>query len=188
MRAGETVDGSADADCVAWASPIAAFDRQATRHAAIDIGNIVNVERWVRGGGLKTGNGNRWTRERVTSMRSNYRIAVFKPAEDGIEPWLNLSNAAQILKIAPRRSGWRLKRERSNLFILCRMVLGSSSAPLSQRPPLNPSPNGRGKTQSTPQDRVPTSKTSSHQSHSQMGVPMQGCRSRGSGRSRSEAR
>ncbi len=28
--------------------------------------------------GLKTGNGNRWTRERVTSMRSNYRIPVFK--------------------------------------------------------------------------------------------------------------
>lgn len=52
--------------------------------------------------GLKTGNGNRWTRERVTSMRSNYRIPVFKPAEDGIEPWLNLSNAAKLLKIAPK--------------------------------------------------------------------------------------
>src|SRR5436309_12873337 len=52
--------------------------------------------------GLKTGNGNRWTRERVTSIRSNYHIPVFKPAEDGIEPWLNLSNAAQILKIAPK--------------------------------------------------------------------------------------
>ncbi|MBR0883987.1 MULTISPECIES: recombinase family protein [Bradyrhizobium] len=38
--------------------------------------------------GLKTGNGNRWTRERVTSMRSNYHIPVFKPAEDAIEPWL----------------------------------------------------------------------------------------------------
>jgi len=32
--------------------------------------------------GLKTGNGNRWTRERVTSMRSNYHIPVFKPAEE----------------------------------------------------------------------------------------------------------
>lgn len=52
--------------------------------------------------GLKTGNGNRWTRERVTSMRSNYRIPVFKAAENGIEPWLNLSDAAKILKIAPK--------------------------------------------------------------------------------------
>ena len=50
--------------------------------------------------GLKTGNGNRWTRERVTSMRSNYRIPVFKPAEDGIEPWLNLTNAAKRLQPA----------------------------------------------------------------------------------------
>ena len=52
--------------------------------------------------GLKTGNGNRWTRERVTSMRSNYRIPVFKPDEDGIEPWLNLGNAAKLLKVAPK--------------------------------------------------------------------------------------
>ena len=52
--------------------------------------------------GLVTGNGNRWTRERVTSMRSNYRIPVFNPAEDGIEPWLNLSKAAPLLKIAPK--------------------------------------------------------------------------------------
>ncbi len=52
--------------------------------------------------GLITGNGNRWTRERVTSMRSNYRIPVHKAAEDGIEPWLNLSKAAHLLKIAPK--------------------------------------------------------------------------------------
>jgi DNA invertase Pin-like site-specific DNA recombinase len=52
--------------------------------------------------GLVTGNGNRWTRERVTSMRSHHRIPVFKPAEDGIEPWLNLSKAARLLKIAPK--------------------------------------------------------------------------------------
>ena len=52
--------------------------------------------------GLKTGHGNRWTRERVTSLRSHHRIPVFKAAEDGIEPWLNLSDAAHILKIAPK--------------------------------------------------------------------------------------
>jgi DNA invertase Pin-like site-specific DNA recombinase len=52
--------------------------------------------------GLKTGNGNRWTRERVTSLRSNYRIPVFKAAQDGIEPWLNLGKAAKLLKVAPK--------------------------------------------------------------------------------------
>jgi hypothetical protein len=51
--------------------------------------------------GLKTGHGNRWTRERVTSLRSHIRIPVFKAAADGVEPWLNLSDAAHVLKIAP---------------------------------------------------------------------------------------
>ena len=52
--------------------------------------------------GLVTGHGNRWTRERVTSLRSHHRIPVFRPAEDGIEPWLNLSKAARFLKIASK--------------------------------------------------------------------------------------
>ena len=52
--------------------------------------------------GLVTGYGNRWTRERVTSLRSHHRIAVYKPADDGIELWLNLSKAARLLHIAPR--------------------------------------------------------------------------------------
>jgi DNA invertase Pin-like site-specific DNA recombinase len=52
--------------------------------------------------GLVTGHGNRWTRERVTSLRSHHRIPVYKPADDGIEPWLNLSNAARLLHVAPR--------------------------------------------------------------------------------------
>ena len=55
--------------------------------------------------GLKTGHGNRWTRERVTSLRSHTRIPVFKAAADGVEPWLNLSDAAHVLKIAPERCG-----------------------------------------------------------------------------------
>src|SRR5215471_8395880 len=33
--------------------------------------------------GLATGYGNRWTRERVTSLRSHHGIAVYKPADDG---------------------------------------------------------------------------------------------------------
>jgi hypothetical protein len=52
--------------------------------------------------GLLTGHGNRWTRERVTSLRSHHRIPVFKAADDGIEPCLNLGKAAQLLGISPK--------------------------------------------------------------------------------------
>jgi DNA invertase Pin-like site-specific DNA recombinase len=52
--------------------------------------------------GLRTGHGNRWTRERVTSLRSHHCVPVFRPAADGIEPWLNLSDAAKLLKVAPK--------------------------------------------------------------------------------------
>jgi DNA invertase Pin-like site-specific DNA recombinase len=52
--------------------------------------------------GLVTGNGNRWTRERVTSLRSHHRIPVYRPTQDGIEPYLNLSKAARLLGIAPK--------------------------------------------------------------------------------------
>ena len=52
--------------------------------------------------GLVTGHGNRWTRERVTSLRSHHRIPVHRPADDGVEPWLNLSKAARLLHIAPK--------------------------------------------------------------------------------------
>src|SRR5262249_16117010 len=40
--------------------------------------------------------------ERVTSLRSHHRIPVHRPAEDGIEPWLQLNKAAQFLHIAPK--------------------------------------------------------------------------------------
>jgi len=52
--------------------------------------------------GLVTGHGNRWTRERVTSLRAHHRIPVYKPTEDGIEPWLNLSRAARLLHVTPK--------------------------------------------------------------------------------------
>ena len=63
--------------------------------------------------GLRTGNGNRWTRERVTSLRSNHRIPVYRPAEDGIEPWLNLSKAAAVVGVAARTL--RLAAERGEI-------------------------------------------------------------------------
>ena len=52
--------------------------------------------------GLRTGNGNRWTRERVCALRSHRRIPVYRPASDGIEPWLNLTKASAFLDIAPK--------------------------------------------------------------------------------------
>ena len=48
---------------------------------------------------LTTGNGNRWTRERVTALRTYNKIPVYRPADDGIEPWLTLTKAASYLGI-----------------------------------------------------------------------------------------
>ena len=63
--------------------------------------------------GLKTGNGNRWSRERVTSLRSHHKIPVYNPAEDGLEPWLNLNEAAAAVGVAPRTL--RLAAERGEI-------------------------------------------------------------------------
>lgn len=52
--------------------------------------------------GLTTGNGNRWTRERVTALRSYRRIPVFRPQIDRFEPWLNLGGAAKLLGVTPK--------------------------------------------------------------------------------------
>jgi hypothetical protein len=98
--------------------------------------------------GLTTGHGNRWTRERVTSLRSHHGIAVYKLADDEIEPRLNLSDAAKLLQVTPnqRRSGWRQKPARLKRFILCRRALGSSVVPCSPYRQLVLSPNGLDKT------------------------------------------
>jgi hypothetical protein len=52
--------------------------------------------------GLVTGHGNRWTRERVTALRSHHRIPVFRAAPDAEEPWLNLSQAARHIGVTPK--------------------------------------------------------------------------------------
>jgi DNA invertase Pin-like site-specific DNA recombinase len=63
--------------------------------------------------GLKTGHGNRWTRERVTALRSSYQIPVYRAAADGVELWLNLGEAAAIVGVAPRTL--RLAAERGEI-------------------------------------------------------------------------
>lgn len=52
--------------------------------------------------GPTTGNGNRWTRERVTALRSYRKIPVFHPQIDRVEPWLNLGGAAKLLGITQK--------------------------------------------------------------------------------------
>src|SRR5260370_36583484 len=43
-----------------------------------------------------------WPLASSTSLLYYPILAVFKPADDGIEPWLNLGNAGKLLKIAPK--------------------------------------------------------------------------------------
>jgi hypothetical protein len=62
---------------------------------------------------LLTGHGNRWTRERVTALRSYHRIPIWRPAADGIEPWLNLTRAAQFLGVSQKTL--RLAAERKEV-------------------------------------------------------------------------
>jgi hypothetical protein len=52
--------------------------------------------------GHKTGRGNRWTRERVTALRSYHQIARYDPDRKKSEGWMNLTEAAALLKVSPR--------------------------------------------------------------------------------------
>jgi len=97
--------------------------------------------------GLLTGHGNRWTRERVTALRSHHRIPVHKPAADGLEPWLNLSKAARLLHISSKTL--RLAAEAAEIdashpvpdgpWIFSRATLTSDAAQaIAQRAQRNP--------------------------------------------------
>jgi len=52
--------------------------------------------------GLRTGRGNRWTRERVTSLRSYHKIPRYCANVKRVEGWMNLTEAAEHLGITPR--------------------------------------------------------------------------------------
>src|ERR1700719_984791 len=77
---------------------------------------------------LTTGRGNRWTRERVTALRSHHKIPVYCPPEQGQEPWLNLSKAAAYLQISSKTLPWPPRAAKSTRYTPCRMDLGSSAA------------------------------------------------------------
>ena len=64
--------------------------------------------------GQLTGRGNRWTRERVTALRSHHRIACYKPADLPQQSWMNLTDAATLLEVSPRTL--RLAIDRGDIY------------------------------------------------------------------------
>ena len=52
--------------------------------------------------GLRTGRGNRWTRQRVASLRSDHRIACYSSERRTAEGWMNLTEASAFLGLNPR--------------------------------------------------------------------------------------
>lgn len=63
--------------------------------------------------GLRTGRGNRWTRERVTALRSHHSIPCFSAERAHAEGWMNLTRAAAFLGISARTL--RLAIDRSEI-------------------------------------------------------------------------
>jgi hypothetical protein len=86
--------------------------------------------------GLKTGRGNRWTRERVVTLRNWHEIPCHCRERSQEEGWLNLSEAAAVLGVSPRTL--RLAVERGEIvgehplpdgpWIINRRELQTSSA------------------------------------------------------------
>ncbi len=52
--------------------------------------------------GMVTGRGNRWTRERVTALRSHQRIPVYSREKATADGWMNLTEAASYVGVSPR--------------------------------------------------------------------------------------
>ena len=52
--------------------------------------------------GLRTGRGNRWTRERVISLRSHHEIPAYAIGQREVEGWMNLTEAADVLGVSAR--------------------------------------------------------------------------------------
>lgn len=50
---------------------------------------------------LQTGKGNRWTQERVTSLRSKRKMPKHSPDRQQAEGWMTLTQASKYLKISP---------------------------------------------------------------------------------------
>jgi hypothetical protein len=85
---------------------------QAQTHTAIPIVRAVDQLRLICGdeliagvlnrNGLPTGRGNRWTRERVTALRSHHQVPVYSPEARRADGWLNLSEAVASVGVSPK--------------------------------------------------------------------------------------
>lgn len=82
--------------CTATSKDIVAAVRSLAR-----ICNDTAIAGVLNRNGLRTGLGNRWTRERVTSLRCKNSIPVHSEP-DAAQTWLTLTDAARFLKISTR--------------------------------------------------------------------------------------
>ena len=62
--------------------------------------------------GLRTGRGNRWTRERVVTLRNWHEIPCHSREQCQEEGWLNLNGAAALLGVSPRTLRLAVERAR----------------------------------------------------------------------------
>jgi DNA invertase Pin-like site-specific DNA recombinase len=83
----------------------------AVRHLALIASDDV-VAGMLNRNGLRTGHGNRWTRERVTALRSHHGIPVHRRVPEDEAPWLNLNKAAALLRISPKTLRLAVETER----------------------------------------------------------------------------
>lgn len=110
---------------------------------------------------LATGHGNRWTRERVTSLRSHHKIPVYSRQARDSEGLMTLTHGAA--KLAPRRCAWPPNAARSRLNTRYPMVLGSSTGLLSRLKLPATSRSASGEVAIPPRDTTLSNKTSIYQ-------------------------
>jgi len=73
---------------------------------AVRILSLIATDEMIAGvlnrNGHRTGRGNRFTRERIVSLRNQHRIPVHNPDERIKNGWMTLSEAADYLGVSPR--------------------------------------------------------------------------------------
>ena len=74
--------------------------------AAVRVLACVSADRMIAGflnrNGLLTGRGNRWTKERVTALRSYHKIPVYSAETKEVKGWMTLTEAVEFTGISSR--------------------------------------------------------------------------------------